>query len=408
MGNIRKAAALSLHQKKARKPIAVNNIAPSAFRPHVPADQRLLLWTAPKSLEMHKEFEAAGLSLDTQRRAFEWHSQVHVADTRSSYGAGLLRFHQWCNTNHITEDARLPASRALLIGFVSDAIGTCTGKCIRNWLNGLHLWHTYNGLAWHGDEAFLPGLKKAADKAGAKHKRPERGPVTKKHLRALRAAIDVNSNFGAAIWASALVSFHGCRRLGETLIVSPAKFSCEHDTTRHTRIACSTANGRDVVGIHLVWTKTTGTRGGELILTETTGEDADICPIWAWRNHIRVNDSPPPNTPLFAFRSQSTWRPLTKDTFLRTTDAVYKAGKLDTVFGHSYRIGGALALLIAGVAPEVIMKLGGWSSLCFLIYWRRLQLILPLAVTRAWDARIREFAESQGHAGDIDSLVIDI
>ncbi|KAJ7241314.1 hypothetical protein B0H12DRAFT_1237040 [Mycena haematopus] len=387
MSNVRRAAAMSLHQKKARKPVAANNIAPSAYRPHVPADQRLLLWTAPKSLEMHREFELAGLSLDTQRRAFEWHSRAHVADTRGSYGAGLLRFHQWCDINGITEDARLPASRALLIGFVSDAIGTCTGKCIRNWLNGLHLWHTYNGLAWHGDEAFLPGLKKAADKAGAKHKRPERGPVTKKHLRALRAAIDVNSNFGAATWASALARLPSLGR---------------DSNSQRGQVLVRTR--RDATYAHC----TTGTRGGELILTETTGEDADICPIWAWRNHTRVNHSPPPGTPLFAFRSQSAWRPLTKDIFLRTTDAIYKAGKLDTVFGHSYRIGGALALLVAGVAPEIIMKLGGWSSLCFLIYWRRLQLILPLAVTRAWDARIREFAESQGHAGDVDSLVIDI
>ncbi|KAJ7112550.1 hypothetical protein C8R44DRAFT_631816, partial [Mycena epipterygia] len=50
---------------------------------------------------------------------------------------------------------------------------------------------------------------------------------------------------------------------------------------------------------------------------------------------------------------------------------VVKSASLDLVFGHSYRIGGSLELLSAGVAPEVIMKLGGWSSLCFLIYWRR-------------------------------------
>ncbi|KAF7348151.1 hypothetical protein MSAN_01768000 [Mycena sanguinolenta] len=345
--------------------------------------------------------------LDTQRRAFEWLSKAHVADTRGSYGAGLLRFHQWCDQNNVAEASRLPASRALLIGFVSDAIGTCTGKCIRNWLNGLHLWHTYNGLEWHGDETLLPSLKKAADKAGARFKRPERGPVTKKHLRTLRAAIDLHSNFGAAVWANALAVFHGCRRLGETLITSANTFSKEHDTTRDTRIAHSKANGREVIGIHLVWTKTTGTRGGELILTEILGEDVDLCPRWAWLNHIRLNHSPPPNTPLFAFRTESGWRPLTKDLFLRTTDSIYKANKLDTVFGHSYRIGGALALLLAGVAPEVIMKLGGWSSLCFLIYWRRLQLILPLAITRAWDARIREFADNQGLAADADSLSID-
>jgi hypothetical protein len=53
------------------------------------------------------------------------------------------------------------------------------------------------------------------------------------------------------------------------------------------------------------------------------------------------------------------------------------------------------------------MKLGGWSSLCFLIYWRRLEKILPLAITRAWDARIREFAAAHGHSADVDTLSFD-
>ena len=49
-----------------------------------------------------------------------------------------------------------------------------------------------------------------------------------------------------------------------------------------------------------------------------------------------------------------------------------------------------------GVAPEVIMKLGGWSSLCFLLYWRRLELIIPAAITRAWEAQQKLFAINFG------------
>ena len=81
--------------------------------------------------------------------------------------------------------------------------------------------------------------------------------------------------------------------------------------------------------------------------------------------------------------------------------------QLDLVFGHSYRIGGSLELLAAGVAPEVVMKLGGWSSLCFLIYWRRLELILPLSITRAWGARINEFARKHELPLDADALSFD-
>lgn len=34
---------------------------------------------------------------------------------------------------------------------------------------------------------------------------------------------------------------------------------------------------------------------------------------------------------------------------------------------------------------------GGWSSLCFLIYWRRLEQVLPAAITLAWATQIKEF-----------------
>ncbi|KAJ7810374.1 hypothetical protein B0H14DRAFT_3757670 [Mycena olivaceomarginata] len=115
--------------------------------------------------------------------------------------------------------------------------------------------------------------------------------------------------------------------------------------------------------------------GGECIIT------AVLCPVTAFDHHEGINHSPPPNTPPFAFRSDAGWRHLTKDLFLQSSAAIFRSSGLDLVFGHSYRIGGSLELLTAGVAPEVVMKIGGWTSLCFLIYWRRLERISPLANT---------------------------
>jgi hypothetical protein len=52
------------------------------------------------------------------------------------------------------------------------------------------------------------------------------------------------------------------------------------------------------------------------------------------------------------------------------------------------------------------MKLGGWS-LWFLTYWRCLEHILPLHITRAWDTRIREFVREHNHPLDVDALSLD-
>ena len=54
------------------------------------------------------------------------------------------------------------------------------------------------------------------------------------------------------------------------------------------------------------------------------------------------------------------------------------------VHGHSFRIGGAVELLLAGVPPEVVAATGGWTSLAFLLYWRRLKEILPMSTAHAY------------------------
>ncbi|KAJ7270219.1 hypothetical protein C8J57DRAFT_1226877 [Mycena rebaudengoi] len=385
--NVRITAVASLPQKRAQKPTTGNELRPSTYWPHVPANCRLLLWTAPCSVAPHTAMQNQGILLALQRWIFEGMLGTHVNETRKSYGAGLLRFHQFCDREGFREDACMPADNCLLAAFVADAIGSCTGKCIRNWLNGLHLWHLYNDVPWHGNGSWMVPLKKATDKVPS----PSRTVVPS----------------GAAHWAAALATFWGCHRLGEMLPHSVAKFTTMRDTCRSARVSRSRVNGRSVLSIHLSWTKTMGITRGKCLLTEVLGPDSELDPVRAWDAHIHINHSPPPNTPLFAFRSQSGWRHLLKSPFLDFSASVYLATRLELVFGHSYRIGRSLELLSAGVVPEVIMKLGGWSSLCFLIYWRRLEKILALAITRAWDARIRDFVVAHGHQHNVESLVLD-
>jgi hypothetical protein len=201
-----------------------------------------------------RTFEAMdreGATAAMQSRVLEGMLDAHVPETLESYASGLTRFTQFCDRLGTSEEARMPASYHLLALFVAEARGTCTGKCIRNWLNGLHLWHTYN------DDGLLPLLKKSADKAGTAFKRAPRGPITRAHLRAYRCSLDLDSPFSAAAWSNALTPYHGCRRLGEVTIRSAAKFSALRDTCRSTRISETVTAGRRVLSVHLVWTKTT-------------------------------------------------------------------------------------------------------------------------------------------------------
>ena len=63
---------------------------------------------------------------------------------------------------------------------------------------------------------------------------------------------------------------------------------------------------------------------------------------------------------------------------------VWSKESLAHVLGHSFRIGGAVELLLAGVPPEIVAATGGWTSLAFLLYWRRMEEILPMSTSRAY------------------------
>ncbi|KAF5369201.1 hypothetical protein D9615_009969 [Tricholomella constricta] len=209
-----------------------SSYAPSPYRPAVPAGQRLLFWTTPHSQLARASFDAQ-IPVDAQSKIFLGLFNSLAESTRVSYGAGLLRFTQYCDRLHIPENLRMPASDILISAFVADALGSCTGECIRNWLNGLRFWHLFNYAEWHGHEPLVHSLLKSADKQGLRFKRPPRQPITSRHLLALHHDLDLTSPSGAAIWACALVAFWGCRRLGELL---PSKLS--FDPSRHVSRDC--------------------------------------------------------------------------------------------------------------------------------------------------------------------------
>ncbi|KAF8229651.1 hypothetical protein L208DRAFT_1123844, partial [Tricholoma matsutake] len=339
----------------------------------------VILWTTPHSLEAHALLNHC-ISPCLQRKIFKKLLSATSDVTHQSYGAGLLHFTQFCNCEHISETCQMPASIILLSSFIADAIGTCTGQCIHNWLNGVRLWHLYNCAEWHGPNSWITSLSKSADKEGVPFKQPPQNPLTLSHLATLQHHLDLSSPVHAAIWFTALAAFWGCWCLGKLLICSAHSFSPIHDTTCQTQFSMSWSNSHKVITFHLVWTKTTGIHGGECILTATNDL---LCPIWALKNHLCVNNIAVHNAPLCAFRFGDTWSHLTKDKFLHITSDIYNTANLNLVLGHSYCIGGSVELLSIGVTPEVIMKLGGWSSLCFLLYWHCLELIIPAAITHA-------------------------
>jgi hypothetical protein len=278
----------------------------------------------------------------------------------------------------------MPASHFLLAAFIANHVGTVGGGTVKSWMSGLKAWHDLNGAPWEGEDCWVELARCTANKEGTGFKRAQRGPVTIEHLIALRNALDICLPFDAAVWAIATAAFWGCRRLGELTIPSAEKYDTKYHVSRATHIKrIVPASSSHATAVSIPWTKSTRERGAIITLTDRAD---DLCPSRALRNHFLANKLVPAHAPLFAFQNDAgNWSPMTKDWFLGRCFPIWKAASLLAVFGHSFRIGGSTELLLAGVPCDIVAALGGWTSLAFLLYWRKIEHIVPMNVGKAYD-----------------------
>jgi hypothetical protein len=245
--------------KRYRKPKPENSVAPSPYRPLVPAADRLWCWTSPFCTQTAAEFADTSVSPDSARQTQQLLVESLDADTRSNYAAGLLRFHQFCDLEDIPESSRMPASRTLLAAFINWSVRThgSTGRSMKGWMSGLHAWHDVNGAEWFGNDGYVSRAKAGAVKISIRNRRPERQPVSIHHLLTLCSHLNPQDSFDAAVWAVALVAFWACCRLGELTIPSRNTFNPLRHVSRSSTISyTSHHNGATAASFHIPWTKT--------------------------------------------------------------------------------------------------------------------------------------------------------
>lgn len=210
-------------------------------------------------------------------------------------------------------------------------------------------------------------------------------PVTKSHIDALNDHLDLSDPFDCAVWAAALTAWKGCTRLGEIILPSQSQFDPTRNVLRRSPRTTGTAiNDHSWISIFIPYTKTKKFAGDWVTLT-SSADSTD--PLSAIQHHLDINHGIPEDAPLFAFRSETPkgWTALDRNKFMSRCNAIWESKGLQTVLGHSFRIGGATHLLLSGVDPWVVMKQGRWSSKAFLRYWRNIEEILPLFIGDSLD-----------------------
>lgn len=374
-------AVTATQPARPRKLPATSPLAYSVLRPRILAQDRLRLWTSQYGLL--RDIKNAQILPKEARevRANAILSSVEFS-TLKTYSSGLLRFHEFCDSFAVNEADRMPTSDYLLSSFVAHHLGRVGKSAVDNWIAGLQLWHNVHDAPWLGGRALTAASKGVVKNTPQSSYRPKRAPVTVEHIRCLRQHLDLSNAMDATVYAVAAVAFRGCCRLDELVTASEVVFDSTRQVTRGATVSFKkSGSGTLYAQFHIPWSKATGIRGADIILT-ATGDDA--CAVEALQHHLAVNRSVPGTAPLFGWTTaDGGWAPLTRSWFLKRCAEIWTAHGLDVVPGHSFRIGGTTDLLLRGVEPGVVALQGRWSSGAFLKYWRQVEVILPMFLSRA-------------------------
>ncbi|KAK4698956.1 hypothetical protein P7C70_g7313, partial [Phenoliferia sp. Uapishka_3] len=305
-----------------------------------------------------------------------------VGGTLGNYGAGILCFESWADTNGIPSTLRWPLQTEVLRRYLAHLVknGWRTETCTRR-ISTLRIRQGFHNVPWIVDEnALLPMI--AAIKAADPGPGPERDPLLITELDAIFHGLDWTKNYSFALWAAVLFGFWGLCRTGEFTVDSQNAFNPKlHIKLMDVKVITATSlDGKQVTGrsCHLPWTKVKKHLGEDVVLAARADY---LCPIKALEEHLIMNAVGPDNS-LFSYLAiEGGRRHMGHKSFVSDINVHLVAAGLPPIEGHAIRGGGATQLLLHGVSEAKVRLAGRWSatSTSFLKYWRQIQRIVLLA-----------------------------
>ncbi|KIK36578.1 hypothetical protein CY34DRAFT_26291 [Suillus luteus UH-Slu-Lm8-n1] len=138
--------------------------------------------------------------------------------TKESYGAGLLVFHVFYDTQSIPELQRCPADNITILTFIASCTGSYTGKTIANYVYAVRAWHILHGQTWNMQQH---ELKTALDGAA------KQAPRTLHHRihPSDSGSFQLDTPLNAAVFTCLTGTFYSLARLGEFTVQSIKAFN---------------------------------------------------------------------------------------------------------------------------------------------------------------------------------------
>ena len=335
---------------------------PSTLWPHCPAWDRLQLWHPVSSQPSNiGEIEVSETDLE---RILDVINVSWAKGTRDTYGAGLLLYHIFCDSHHISEEDRSPASLILIITFISSCAGSYAGRTLANYVFAVQAWHILHRLAWNMDDSQVKAaLTGAAILAPLMSRCPKRAPVTVKLMEWIFKKLDLTNPLDAAVTGCFLMIFYLAACTGEFTLPSLNVFNPMQHVKPSDISKWWDQNNLEVTVFRIPKTKCTSDREDVF----WSCQDGITDPKATLDNHLWIND-PPAEGPLFAYRHSRGLRPLTKKVFLERINAIAVLLGEQSLKGHGICIRATLEFLFRGVPFDIMKSLGHWSSDSFTLY----------------------------------------
>ncbi|KAJ3560708.1 hypothetical protein NP233_g10660 [Leucocoprinus birnbaumii] len=336
----------------------------ATLRPPCRADERIFRWTGVNTPP------PATINNPVLQMLTDAASRASLRDA-GAYGAGLRKFHIFCDIFDIAEELRLPAPFHILHSFAvwaasdpdsinPDLKSIChfepvAVSTVRKYLSAIRAWHIAQG--WpepltQSDLIRIDWSLQGLERIMPRRKRPPRPPVTIKLLRVMRGALNLAEPFDACIWAMATCAFWGIMRFGEVSYPSSRTFDGSKHLKRCDVTFDEDTNGVPYARLNLPCAKTA--KPGEIQQVFLATQEPEVCALEALANLAKVVPAKKED-PLFSWSDRfGKVRPMAKEAALKKINSISKEAGLGETFGHSFRIGGASYFLAKKVDPEIL------------------------------------------------------
>lgn len=266
----------------------------------------------------------------------------------------------------------LPADPHTVCLWLASGLGRTGPDTAKGNLSALSAWHKANGFEFeHPPQTRLIKNALALMWPKARAEKPVRPPVIPNMILALHQW-ERGSAVQILALAVARTAWCGQLRLSEILPETVLKLDCDRVPRRkHWRASARVAGSST---LRLPWTKTTRFEGACVsLLQQKQPFDASS----AMLGHLYTSRLSEESL-LCEYLDNGVAKVLDKQTFMAMCNEVWSRHGWPKITGHSFRIGGTTALLMAGVNPNIVKKMGRWSSDAYLRYWRTVEEIFGL------------------------------